>query len=205
MFEHVSLSELPADLSSRRFWMANAIGVQVLRHLPDAAAYPLFMLADGVVEPLAGHGYSLVVDVVGRLERSTDGEIVAESSLGDSDGACMAFHGWVVGDLDNGDRCPIDGWTTPDLGESPGAPWRVTRAGLVAEFRPGSMVRGLAFVERIVAAAEAANHHPDIDLRYSTVRLTLITHDSGNTITDADRSLAVDIAAIAAELGVSAG
>ena len=37
----------------------------------------------------------------------------------------------------------------------------------------------LAFVNVVGAAAEAANHHPDIDIRWNTVRLVLTTHDSG--------------------------
>ncbi len=39
------------------------------------------------------------------------------------------------------------------------------------------------------AAAEAANHHPDIDIRYNKVRLALTTHDSGG-ITLLDLALA---------------
>ena len=38
-------------------------------------------------------------------------------------------------------------------------------------------------------AAEAANHHPDIDIRYNKVRLVLSTHDSGG-ITLLDLALA---------------
>jgi 4a-hydroxytetrahydrobiopterin dehydratase len=37
----------------------------------------------------------------------------------------------------------------------------------------------LAFVNRVGALAEAASHHPDIDIRYSKVTLTLSTHDAG--------------------------
>lgn len=43
----------------------------------------------------------------------------------------------------------------------------------------GDFVGALAFVERVGALAEAANHHPDIDIRYSKVTLALTTHDSG--------------------------
>lgn len=37
----------------------------------------------------------------------------------------------------------------------------------------------LAFVNQVGALAEAANHHPDIDVRYSKVTLVLSTHDAG--------------------------
>ncbi len=47
----------------------------------------------------------------------------------------------------------------------------------------------LEFVRAVGAAAEAANHHPDIDIRYNKVRLALTTHDSGG-ITLLDLALA---------------
>ena len=47
----------------------------------------------------------------------------------------------------------------------------------------------LEFVNAVAAAAEAANHHPDIDIRWNTVRLVLSTHDSGG-ITLLDLALA---------------
>ena len=45
------------------------------------------------------------------------------------------------------------------------------------------------FVNAVGAAAEAANHHPDIDIRWNKVRLALSTHDSGG-ITLLDLALA---------------
>jgi len=80
------------------------------------------------------------------------------------------------------------------------AGWTATPGGLVARFRTGTMVRGLEFVTRVVAAAEAANHHPDIDFRYGSVVLTLITHDAGDEITELDHRLAREISTIASGL-----
>jgi len=37
----------------------------------------------------------------------------------------------------------------------------------------------IAFVNRVAAVAEAANHHPDIDIRWNKVTLHLTTHDQG--------------------------
>ena len=37
----------------------------------------------------------------------------------------------------------------------------------------------LAFVNRVGELAEAMDHHPDIDIRYSKVTLALTTHDAG--------------------------
>ena len=42
------------------------------------------------------------------------------------------------------------------------------------------------------AAAEAANHHPDIDIRWNTVNLALTTHDAGG-LTRFDLALAAEI------------
>ncbi len=51
----------------------------------------------------------------------------------------------------------------------------------------------LAFVNAVGAAAEAANHHPDIDIRWNKVRLVLSTHDSGGiTLLDLALAGAVD-------------
>lgn len=45
------------------------------------------------------------------------------------------------------------------------------------------------FVKRVVQPAEAMNHHPDLDIRYDKVTVTLTTHDSGG-ITENDLELA---------------
>jgi 4a-hydroxytetrahydrobiopterin dehydratase len=52
----------------------------------------------------------------------------------------------------------------------------------------------MAFVNRVAELAEKADHHPDIDIRYSKVTLTLSTHDAGG-LTERDFSLAEQIGA----------
>ena len=47
----------------------------------------------------------------------------------------------------------------------------------------------LAFVRFVGELAEARDHHPDIDIRYSNVTLTLSTHSAGG-LTDKDFDLA---------------
>ena len=37
----------------------------------------------------------------------------------------------------------------------------------------------IAFVARVAKRAEKMQHHPDIDIRYDEVTLTLTTHDAG--------------------------
>lgn len=59
----------------------------------------------------------------------------------------------------------------------------------------------VAFIARLVAPAEALDHHPDVDLRYNRVTVTLTTHDSGG-ITEHDLTLAARISALT--LGQSA-
>lgn len=51
----------------------------------------------------------------------------------------------------------------------------------------------LDFVNAVGRAAEAANHHPDIDIRWNTVHLTLSTHSSGGiTVLDLALAAAID-------------
>jgi len=51
----------------------------------------------------------------------------------------------------------------------------------------------LEFVNAVGTAAEAANHHPDIDIRWNKVRLTLTTHDAGGlTLLDLALAAAID-------------
>ena len=52
----------------------------------------------------------------------------------------------------------------------------------------------MAFVNRVAELAEAAGHHPDIDIRYSKVTLVLSTHDAGG-LTARDFALAEAVGA----------
>jgi 4a-hydroxytetrahydrobiopterin dehydratase len=40
-------------------------------------------------------------------------------------------------------------------------------------------MEGIAFVQCVAEIAESRDHHPDIDIRYTHVTLTLSTHDMG--------------------------
>jgi 4a-hydroxytetrahydrobiopterin dehydratase len=82
--------------------------------------------------------------------------------------------------------------------------WRFFLTRLHARFRTGSFVKGLELVTRITEAAEAADHHPDVDLRYpGTVRVVLTTHATGS-VTTADADLARTVSALAAAAGAVA-
>ncbi|WP_232717660.1 VOC family protein [Gordonia metallireducens] len=94
------------------------------------------------------------------------------------------------------DRTPL---TRRQASDAVVDPWRVLAYTLQAAYRTGSMVRGGEFVNRIIDAAEDAGHHPDIDLRYNSVHLVLMTH-STHQITEEDVALANRIAAIADDM-----
>jgi 4a-hydroxytetrahydrobiopterin dehydratase len=61
---------------------------------------------------------------------------------------------------------------------------------------------GLALVNAIGAAAEEMDHHPDVDLRYTTVAIRLTSHDTGG-VTARDIRLARWIDALAAAAGLA--
>jgi 4a-hydroxytetrahydrobiopterin dehydratase len=59
----------------------------------------------------------------------------------------------------------------------------------------GDFREAMAFVVRVAFEAEAANHHPDIDVRWNKVRLALATH-SEQAITTKDFELAAAVEAL---------
>ena len=81
--------------------------------------------------------------------------------------------------------------------------WRYLLSGIRARFRTGDFATGLKLVDRIGAAAEEANHHPDVSLTYPEVIVTLSSHDVGG-ITSRDVDLAKRISGFAADLGAEA-
>jgi 4a-hydroxytetrahydrobiopterin dehydratase len=81
--------------------------------------------------------------------------------------------------------------------------WRVLFNGACASFRTGSFATGIALVDVIGTLADAANHHPDVDLRYAAVTVRLMTHDVDG-LSDRDVELARQISAAARKLNVPA-
>jgi 4a-hydroxytetrahydrobiopterin dehydratase len=59
-------------------------------------------------------------------------------------------------------------------------------------FKLASFPGAIAFVTQVGFLAEAANHHPDIDIRWRKVSLALTTHDAGG-LTTKDFDLAAQI------------
>ena len=81
--------------------------------------------------------------------------------------------------------------------------WRVLWAVAFAVFRTGDFATGLKLVAEIGRLAEAAGHHPDLNLRPGVVEVRLVTKDQWS-LTDVDLSLARQISGAAAALGVRA-
>ena len=81
--------------------------------------------------------------------------------------------------------------------------WRKVLNRLVVRFETGDFNTGAALVSKIAEAADEANHHPDVDLRYPHLTVTLFSHDVG-AITARDIRMARRISELAADAGVSA-
>ena len=67
--------------------------------------------------------------------------------------------------------------------------WSRKGDALVKSFEFKTFADAMAWVNRVAAAAEAANHHPDLDIRFRQVNALLTTRDAGG-ITALDLSLA---------------
>jgi 4a-hydroxytetrahydrobiopterin dehydratase len=82
----------------------------------------------------------------------------------------------------------LDGWS--------GGPGGITRTAELSGF-PAA----IAVVDRVAEAAEAADHHPDIDIRWRTLTFRCSTHSAGG-LTEFDVALA---AAISDEIAAAGG
>ena len=75
--------------------------------------------------------------------------------------------------------------------------WTSSGKHLVREFVFPDFPSAIRFVTRVARAAERAFHHPDIDVRWNRVRLSLTTHDEGG-LTERDFVLAARFDALSA-------
>jgi 4a-hydroxytetrahydrobiopterin dehydratase len=65
--------------------------------------------------------------------------------------------------------------------------WERSGEEIVKVFERPSFADAIAFVVRVGFLAEAADHHPDLDVRWRRVRVALTTHDAGGlTALDVD-------------------
>lgn len=84
------------------------------------------------------------------------------------------------------DMQPID--TARELSDLDG--WTGDAAAITRTVSLPTFPAAIAAVDRIAVAAEEADHHPDIDIRWRTLTLTLSTHSAGNRVTRKDLALA---------------
>ena len=88
-----------------------------------------------------------------------------------------------------------------ELADRPG--WSVRGDGLVRTFTFAAFADAIAFVTRLAFDAEAADHHPDLNVNYRRVTVTWSTHSEGG-ITEKDFTGAGQADTIAGRLGFKA-
>jgi 4a-hydroxytetrahydrobiopterin dehydratase len=79
------------------------------------------------------------------------------------------------------------------LGELAG--WERSEGALRRAVKFPTFLEGIEAVHRVADRAEAADHHPDIDIRWRTVKFALVTHSAGG-ITENDLAMAREINAV---------
>ncbi|MEV6448878.1 MULTISPECIES: 4a-hydroxytetrahydrobiopterin dehydratase [unclassified Amycolatopsis] len=78
-----------------------------------------------------------------------------------------------------------------------GADWTRSGAVIAREVELASFPQAIEVVNRVADLAEAADHHPDIDIRWRTLTFRLSTHSAGG-LTAKDFDLASRIDAVLA-------
>ena len=81
-----------------------------------------------------------------------------------------------------------------ELGNLPG--WSRRGDVIAKTYQFKSFLTGIDFVVAVAKAAEAADHHPDIDIRYTKILCALSTHSAGG-ITQKDLDMAKQIERLA--------
>jgi 4a-hydroxytetrahydrobiopterin dehydratase len=74
--------------------------------------------------------------------------------------------------------------------------WQLSGGAIARVFQFPDFKAAMEFVNQVAAAAEQASHHPDIDVRYNKVTMSLVSHDSGG-VTQRDVRMAERINRIA--------
>jgi 4a-hydroxytetrahydrobiopterin dehydratase len=73
--------------------------------------------------------------------------------------------------------------------------WERSGEAIVKEFDNGDFKGSVEFVNRLMPEAEDMNHHPDLEISWKTVTVTITTHSEGG-LTDNDFELARRIDAL---------
>lgn len=75
------------------------------------------------------------------------------------------------------DRVLSDDEVREGLASRPG--WTGDHTGIVRELKAPSFLDGIDLVRAAAEVAESMDHHPDIDIRWRTLRFVLATHTAG--------------------------
>lgn len=67
--------------------------------------------------------------------------------------------------------------------------WQLEGNAIARTFQFENFLLAVEFVNKVASEAESMNHHPEIDIRWNKVKLTLATHSAGG-LTDVDFTLA---------------
>ncbi len=67
--------------------------------------------------------------------------------------------------------------------------WKQEGKFISKVFEFGTFLEGIDFVDRVARVAEEQEHHPDIHIRYTTIKLSVQTHSEGG-VTKWDLELA---------------
>jgi 4a-hydroxytetrahydrobiopterin dehydratase len=70
--------------------------------------------------------------------------------------------------------------------------WKLDDDEIEKKYQFDDFAGAIAFVNKVAELAEAADHHPDISIKYNKVKLTLSTHSEGG-ITEKDFALAAQV------------
>ncbi len=73
--------------------------------------------------------------------------------------------------------------------------WRHERGEIFKQYKFATFLDAIAFIDRLAEAAEAADHHPDLENHYNRVRVALHTW-AENAVTEKDLRLAHHIEAL---------
>jgi 4a-hydroxytetrahydrobiopterin dehydratase len=74
--------------------------------------------------------------------------------------------------------------------------WTTDGKAISRTFKFANFIEAVSFIDKLVAPAESAGHHPDIFISYNKVTISLTTHDAGG-ITQKDFDLAREISELA--------
>jgi len=79
------------------------------------------------------------------------------------------------------------------LGDLPG--WEREGEAITKTFERGDFVGSVRFIDSLVEPAESMNHHPDLEISWNEVKVSITNHAEGG-LTEADFALAGEIEAL---------